>query len=100
MFPIWETCYSSHMKLVGRRLLLEFDGSHLAKRRLSLWAREVAASTWRSVDDLRAHHPDISELNENAVRLNFFKAGVFVEVAFSFPAAVVCVEKVGATLAT
>ena len=79
---------------------MEFDGPHLAKRRLSLWAREVAASTWRSIEDLRAHHPDMNELNNSAVRLNFFKAGVFVDVALSFPAAVVCVEKVGATPAT
>jgi mRNA-degrading endonuclease HigB of HigAB toxin-antitoxin module len=83
------------MKLVGRRALVEFEGPIMAKRRLSLWCREVAAANWRSMADVRAAHLRADVVHDDRVRIEFAAQSVFVEAAISFPVALVCIERVG-----
>lgn len=83
------------MRLVGRRALVEFEGPTMAKRRLSLWCREVAAANWQSMSDVRAAHVQADVVQDDRVRIEFTGYSVFVEAAISFPVALVCVERVG-----
>lgn len=83
------------MRLVGRRALIEFEGSTAAKRRLSLWCREVAAATWGSMADVRAAHRSAHVVDADQVRIEFPGLCVFVEATISFPVALVCIERVG-----
>lgn len=83
------------MRLVGRRALIEFEGSTAAKRRLSLWCREVAAARWRSMADVSAAHRSAYVVDGDQVRIEFPGLSVFVEATISFPVALVCIERVG-----
>ena len=83
------------MKLVGKRHVAEFDGPPMAKRRLSLWCREVAVAKWRSLEDLQSDHRRASRVGGNLVRFDFEGQPVFVEAAISFVASVVFIERVG-----
>jgi mRNA-degrading endonuclease HigB of HigAB toxin-antitoxin module len=83
------------MKLVGKRALVEFEGPLSAKRRLSLWCREVAEANWRSMSDVRAAHQQAEVVQADRVRIEFAAHNVFVEAAISFPVALVCIERVG-----
>ena len=83
------------MRLVGKRALVEFEGSIMARRRLSLWCREVAAANWRSMSDVCAAHQRADVVRDDHVRIEFTGQSVFVEAAISFPVALVCIERVG-----
>jgi mRNA-degrading endonuclease HigB of HigAB toxin-antitoxin module len=83
------------MKLVGKRHVAEFDGPPMAKRRLTLWCREVAAAKWRSLEDLQSEYRRASPVRGNLVRFDFEGEPVFVEAAISFIASVVFIERVG-----
>jgi mRNA-degrading endonuclease HigB of HigAB toxin-antitoxin module len=85
----------STMRLVGRRALIELDGPIMAKRRLSLWSREVAAANWRSMSDVREAHLRADVFQDDRIRIEFTGQSVFVEAAISFPVALVCIERVG-----
>lgn len=94
-FPYWECATVLRMKLVGRRALVEFEGPLMAKRRLSLWYREVAAANWRSMSDVRAAHQRAEVVQADRIRIEFAAQSVFVEAAISFPVALVYIERVG-----
>ena len=49
---------------------------------------------WRSLEDLQAEHRRASAVEGNLVRFDFDGQSVFVEVAISFVASVVLIEKV------
>jgi mRNA-degrading endonuclease HigB of HigAB toxin-antitoxin module len=84
------------MKLIGRRHLIEFEGSSLAKRRLRLWVEEVTMADWKSIDDVRHSHPRVSDVGSNILLMRFSPPfDVFVEAMVNFDAHVVCVRKVG-----
>jgi mRNA-degrading endonuclease HigB of HigAB toxin-antitoxin module len=83
------------MRLVGRRALIEFEGSTAAKRRLSLWCREVAAASWGSMADVRAAHRSARMVEADQIRIEFPGLSVFVEATISFHVALVCIERVG-----
>lgn len=82
------------MKLVGKKALAEFDAPVLAKRRLTLWCKEVSAAKWRDLKDLLEQHP-AARAAGGTVRFNFGAQGVYVEALVCYAAAVVCIERVG-----
>lgn len=82
------------MKLVGKKALADFEAPVLAKRRLTLWCKEVSAAKWRDLKDLLEQHPGASATGDK-VRFNFGAQGVYVEALVCYAAAVVCIERVG-----
>lgn len=82
------------MKLVGKKALAEFEAPVLAKRRLTLWCKEVSAAKWGSLRDLLEQHPG-AHATGGMVRFNFSAQGVYVEALICYSAAVVCIERVG-----
>lgn len=66
----------------------------MAKRRLTLWCKEVGAAKWRDQKDLLEQHPG-ARATGGMVRFNFGAQGVFVEALVCYAAAVVCIERVG-----
>lgn len=82
------------MKLVGKKALADFEASVLAKRRLSLWCKEVSAAKWRDLEDLLEQHPGASATGDT-VCFSFGAQGVYVETLVCYAAAVVCIERVG-----
>ena len=82
------------MKLVGKNALADFEAPVLAKRRLTLWCKEVSAAKWRDLKDLLEQHPR-ARASGDTVRFNFDAQGVYVEALVCYSAAVVCIERVG-----
>lgn len=82
------------MKLVGKKALAEFDAPVLAKRRLTLWCKEVSAAKWSDLKDLLEQHPG-ARADGSTVRFDFDSQGVYVEALVCYAAAVVCIERVG-----
>ena len=82
------------MRLVGKSVLVGFEAPVLAKRRLSLWCKEVSSARWRNLAELREQHPGALEVGQ-IVRFSFSEQGVYVEALVCYSAAVVCVERVG-----
>ena len=82
------------MKLVGKKALADLEAPVLAKRRLTLWCKEVSAAQWRDLKDLLAQHPGALATG-GMVRFNFDAQGVYVEALVCYSAAVVCIEQVG-----
>lgn len=82
------------MKLVGKKALAEFEAPVLAKRRLTLWCKEVSAAKWRDLKDLLEQHPD-ARVTGGMVHFNFGTQGIYVEALVCYAAAVVCIERVG-----
>lgn len=82
------------MKLVGKKALADFEAPVLAKRRLTLWCKEVSAAKWRDLKDLLEQHPG-ARATDGMVRFNFHTQGVYVEALVCYSAAVVCIERVG-----
>ena len=82
------------MKLVGKKALAELEAPVLAKRRLTLWCKEVSAAKWRDLKDLLEQHPGAYAAG-GLVRFEFGAQGVYVEAMICYAAAVVCIERVG-----
>jgi hypothetical protein len=82
------------MKLVGKKALADFEAPVLAKRRLTLWCKEVSAAKWCDLKDLLEQHPG-AHATGDMVRFDFGAQGVFVEALVCYSAAVVCIERVG-----
>lgn len=82
------------MKLVGKKALADFEAPVPAKRRLTLWCKEVGAAKWRDLSDLLEQHPAASA-TDSVVRFNFHAQGVYVVALVCYAAAVVCIERVG-----
>ncbi len=83
------------MRLVGKKALAEFEAPVPARRRLTLWCKEVSDAKWRSLSDLLEQHPGARAV-DGLVRFDFGAQGVFVEAIVCYSAAVVCIERVGA----
>lgn len=82
------------MKLVGKKVLVEFEAPVLAKRRLTLWCKEVSAAKWRNLTELLEQHPG-AQTAAGKVRFDFNAQGVYVEALVCYAASVVCIERVG-----
>ena len=82
------------MKLVGKTALADFEAPVLAKRRLTLWCKEVSAAKWRDQKDLLEQHPS-ARASGNTVRFSFDAQGVYVDALVCYAADVVCIERVG-----
>ena len=74
------------MKLVGKNALADFEAPVLAKRRLTLWCKEVSAAKWRDQKDLLEQHPSARASGAQ---------GVYVDALVCYAADVVCIERVG-----
>jgi hypothetical protein len=82
------------MKLVGKKVLAEFEAPVLAKRRLTLWCKEVNAAKWRDLAELLEQHPG-ARAAAGTVRFDFNAQGAYVEALVCYAASVVCIERVG-----
>src|SRR5262245_26182802 len=94
-FPNREQIVCLPVKVVGKRLLVEFCDAHAdAVAGISAWLREVEAASWRTTHDIRARYPSASFVQRHVifnVRGNRYRLDVIV----SYSTQVVSIIRVG-----
>jgi mRNA interferase HigB len=84
------------MRLVGRKLLDDFAGSHAEVRGpLNAWACEVEDADWGGPADIKARYPGASILSDNRVVFNIKGNKFRIETKISFEIKVLLVKRIG-----
>ena len=82
------------MKIIGRKILAAAEVSTFAKKRLSLWIKQLAESSLMTPQAMRNNYPDATELDSSRFTFNFFQSNVQVVTLINFDLGIVCIEKV------
>lgn len=82
------------MKIIGRKILAESDVSPHAKKRLSLWIRQLADARWLSFAQMKASFPDAREIGQNQFVFPFKNSGIEVKTLACLDLGIFYIEKV------
>ena len=84
------------MRLVGKRLLREFQKRHLDVRPwITAWTAEVEAADWKRPQDIKERYASASMISKNVIIFNVKGNHYRLEVHVSYETGVVVVNRCG-----
>ena len=96
LFPWWEQCYKTCMRVIARNVLLAYGRVHPETTiPLERWYRLVKAANWSSMDDIRRAAPKSKVLNRDRVRFEVAGGDYRLIAAFDFRRQIAFLKFVG-----
>jgi mRNA interferase HigB len=96
LFPWWEQCYRSSMRVIARNVLLTYARAHPETTLpLERWSRLVKAANWTSMDDIRRAAPKSKVLNRDRVRFEVAGGDYRLIAAFDFRRQIAFLKLIG-----
>lgn len=82
------------MKVVGRKKLADADVTAVAKRRLTLWVRQITDANWDSLSSATVSFPEASVVSGCRIQFPFAQFGLAVISLLNFELGIVYVDEI------